>query len=262
MFKTLFLIVIMTFQYGCSSSGDKKSDDLEVAESKPDKKSVVDPVVISRLEGMGKYLRRLRHFEVDSVSNFDIVLDNDQKTEFEAKIRYKVKRPNKLFAEIKSERKHRQYFYDGAKLTIYSPKEKFYGELPFTGSLAGLVQKLNEYGIEVPLSDLFVWGTDDSKTKQITSAIYLNEEKKGSEAQDHFAIRQEKIDWQIWIRKGDSPLPEKVLYEINDDPARPKMSATLKWGTKIDFSDDIFAFKAPKGSQKIKVNPARKPEEK
>lgn len=258
MIKILFLIVILVFQFGCSSS-EKKSEKDDKQIEQP---NVVDPVALNRLEGMGKYLRGLKKFEVESNSTFDIVLENDQKTEFDAKIRYLVQRPDKFFAEIKSERKHRQYFYDGKKFTIYSPKEKLYGELEIRGTVGELVKQLNEYGIEVPLSDLFVWGTEETKSRNITSAMFLNEEKKGNIIQDHFAIRQDKIDWQVWIQKGDSPLPEKVLYEINDDPARPKMSSTLKWKIKPNFNNSAFIFKAPKGSQKIKVKQANKAKEK
>jgi hypothetical protein len=140
-------------------------------------------------------------------------------------------------------------------------KNTFYGELEIKGYVVDLIKKLNEFGIEVPLSDLFVWGTEEAKSKKVTSAMFLNEEKEGKVEQDHFAIRQDKIDWQVWIQRGDSPLPQKVLYEINDDSARPKMSSTLKWNIRPYFNDAIFEFKPPKGSQKIKVNPARKAKE-
>jgi hypothetical protein len=253
--KILSLFVIMILQFGCSSASEKKK------EAKVEEKNVVDPVVLSRVESMGKYLRSLQRFEVTSKSTFDIVLENDQKTEFEAKIHYIVQRPDKLFADIKSDRKHRQYFYDGKKFTIYAPKEKFYGELAFTGPVGSLVKKLNDYGIEVPLSDLFVWGTEEAKFRKITSAMFLNEENQGKQVQDHFAVRQDKIDWQVWIQKGAHPLPQKVQYEINDDSARPKMSSTLKWNINLTLTGATFEFKPPREGQKIKVIPARKAKE-
>lgn len=251
MLKTLLFIIVMTTQFGCSSD-DKKSEKDHAKLN--EQNNVVDPDVLARLDGMGNYLRSLSRFDLTSKSTFDVVLENDQKTEFEARVRYKVHRPDKLFAEIESDSKHRQYYYDGKKFTIYSPKEKLYGELEFSGSLSELVKKLNDFGIEVPLSDLFVWGTEEAKSKKIITAISLDE--------NHYAIRQEKIDWQVWIKKGDKPIPEKVLYEINDDAARPKMSSILTWKMQPNFGDSIFKFNPPKGSQKIKLNPARKPEEK
>lgn len=272
--KISLLILIMLFQYGCSSTGPKnvgdapgakkasKSVSTNESKDKSESSGVVDPAAIARLEVMGKYLRGLKKFEVKATTTFDIVLENDQKTEFEAKIRYVVHKPDKLFAEIKSDGKHRKYFFNGKKFTIFSPNEKFYGELLIEGPVSDLVKKLNEYGIEVPLSDLFVWGTEEAKDNKVTSAMFLNEEKKGSEFEDHFAVRQDKIDWQIWIKKGVKPLPKKVLYEINDDTARPKMSSNLSWNEAPDFSEQGFEFRPPQGSHKIKLNPARKPEEK
>lgn len=270
MIKPLFLIALMISLFGCSGmpknvgeSNDEEESDVQVKkDQKNESKGVVDPAVMARMESMGKFLRGLKKFEVNAQTTFDVVLENDQKTEFEAKIRYVVHKPNKLFAEIKSEGKHRKYYFNGKKFTIFSPKEKFYGELLIEGPVSDLVKKLNEYGIEVPLSDLFVWGTEEAKDRKITSAMFLNEEKKGSDFEDHFAVRQEKIDWQIWIKKGNKPLPKKVLYEINDDTARPKMTSSLSWKEEPNFGEGGFEFKPPHGSQKIKVNPARKPEEK
>jgi hypothetical protein len=252
MVKYLFLIVMILLA-GCSSNATNKTakEDKEKIEKK---NNVVDPDVLSRVEDMGKYLRGLKKFEVSAKSTFDIVLEEDQKSEFEAKVKYKVKRPDKLFAEIKSDRKNRQYYYNGKMFTIYSPKEKFYGELEFKGTVGELIKKLNDFGIEVPLSDLFAWGTEEAKAKKVTTAIPLDK--------NHYAIRQEKIDWQVWLKEGKNPLPEKVLYEVNDDKARPKMSSTMNWEINPGFGDSIFEFMPPKGSQKIKLNPARKPEEK
>lgn len=252
MFKPATLMIVMVFLFGCSTANEKKSKKETDDNTKSEAKNIVDPQVMSKVESMGKHLRELEKFEIDSKSTFDIVLENDQKTEFEAKIRYKVRRPNKLFAEIKSDRKYRQYFYDGKMFTIYSPKEKLYGEFEFNGTVGELVKKLNDFGIEFPLSDLFVWGTEEAKAKMVTSAISLEE--------DHLAIRQDKIDWQVWIKGGKNPVPTKVLYEINDDKARPKMTASLKWNQKPSFGDSVFDFKKPKGSMRIKLNPARKPE--
>lgn len=257
MMKHLILIIFLVFQFSCSSSGEKKPSSKKT-ETQIENKNVVDPEAIAQVEKMGKYLRGIKKFEIDSDATFDIVLENEQKTEFGAHFHYKVRRPNKLFAEIKSERKHRKYFYDGKKFTIFAPKENFFGEFEFKGTVGELVKKLNDFGIEVPLSDLFVWGTDEAKADKMTSAIFLNEEHKGN----HLAFRQDKIDWQVWIQKGKHPLPKKVQYEVNDDTARPKTTATLDWNTNPSFGDSVFDFKPSKGSQKIKLNPARKPEEK
>lgn len=267
MIKSFSLIILMICLFGCSGMPKNAVDDSEEKteakkESTTETPGVVDPEALARVEGMGKYLRGLKKFEVNAKTTFDIVLENDQKTEFDATIRYVVYKPDKLFAEIKSDGKHRKYYFNGKKFTIYSPNEKFYGEMMIEGPVSDLVKKLNEYGIEVPLSDLFVWGSEEAKSRKVTSAMFLNEEKKGSELEDHFAVRQEKIDWQVWIKKGNKPLPKKVLYEINDDTARPKMSSTLNWKEDPNFGVQGFEFKPPHGSHKIKLNPARKPEEK
>jgi hypothetical protein len=90
-------------------------------------------------------------------------------------------------------------------------------------------QIYTEYGIEVPLVDLFKWGTDESSIKKITSATDVGPSSVNGITCEHYAFRQEGIDWQIWIQLGDFPLPKKFVIRTLTDDARPQHTSTLTW---------------------------------
>lgn len=221
----------------------------------------VDPKVTKRLDEMGRYLRSLDQFEVRSNTNFEVVVEDDQKADFNAKITYKVKRPDKLFAEIQSDAKHRQYFFDGKKLTIWSPEEKYYGEIPVKGKISDMVKKAIEYGIEMPLADLFIWGTKDAGKNDIKSATYVKEMEDRGRMFDQFAVRQGNIDWQVWLMEGDGPLPHKFVYTVNDDPARPRLESQLNWDLAAQFPGSTFDFKPTPDAHRIEVKKVPKKEQ-
>ena len=58
--------------------------------------------------------------------------------------------------------------------------------------------------MELPLSDLFVWGTPAAPLDKIESAMNAGQDFIGEDLCDHYAFRQGKFDWQIWITAGTS----------------------------------------------------------
>jgi predicted solute-binding protein len=68
---------------------------------------------------------------------------------------------------------------------------------------------------------------------------------------EHYAFRQEGLDWQIWIQQGPNPLPRKLVLTTLTDDARPQYSAVMTWDLAPAYNDQAFVFSPPKGSQKI-----------
>ena len=68
---------------------------------------------------------------------------------------------------------------------------------------------------------------------------------------EHYAFRQDDVDYQIWIQKGEFPLPRKVVITTTTDAARPQYSATYTWNLAPSFNDAAFTFVAPADAKKI-----------
>ena len=74
---------------------------------------------------------------------------------------------------------------------------------------------------------------------------------------DHYAFRQAKADWQIWITTGSTPLPRKVVITSRTDEARPQSVSLIDWNLKPTFKDTVFKFTPPKGASKIEIVPVK-----
>ena len=79
----------------------------------------------------------------------------------------------------------------------------------------------------------------------------------GDDLCDHYAFRQAKADWQIWITTGDKPLPRKVVITNRTDEARPQSVSLIDWNLKPKFTDAVFKFTPPKGASKIEIVPLK-----
>jgi hypothetical protein len=216
----------------------------------------VDPAAVAALGKMGKYLQSLKRFSVTSQLTGERVLEDGQKLQHTATADLDVDRPNRIRAVMTSARSNRELVYDGKNVTLFTPSQKYYSTVAFDGNITALIDKLSErYGVEVPLADLFIWGTPDAPTGQFESAMNAGQDIVGYDLCDHYAFRQKNVDWQIWITAGDHPLPRKIVITRRDDDARPQSVSIIDWTMHPDFKDAIFTFKPPSGAKKIEFVP-------
>ena len=64
-------------------------------------------------------------------------------------------------------------------------------------------------------------------------------------------MRQEGIDWQVWIREGDNPLPCKIVITTTSDPSMPQYSAVMNWEPRQTFADGTFTYSPSSSSRRI-----------
>jgi hypothetical protein len=218
----------------------------------------VDPEVVKALESMGAYLRSLKTFEVSVTSVADELLDNGQMAQFTSRSTVKVRRPDGLQLDTVDDRGDRkQLFYNGRSTTVYGPAHKFYATVPAPATIAEVVQLLaQKYGIEVPITDLFYWGADNVRTADIRSADSLGETQVDGHATTHYAIREKDVDWQVWIDRGDKPLPRKLVITTMAQTARPQYATLMRWKTPPAFAAGTFDFRPPAGARRVAIQTA------
>lgn len=212
----------------------------------------IDKDAVAALDRMGNYLRSLKAFQVRAVSSTDEVLENGQKIQFASTQDMLVKRPNHFRGEVKTDGAHRFFFYDGKNFTLYAPRSGYFASVPASGTLNEISDRLqSKFDIELPLRDLFLWGTDRSRAGDITSALDVGPSEVDGTTVEQYAYRQNGLDWQVWIQQGEYPLPRKLVITTTTDDARPDYSAVLTWNLAPSFNDAAFTFDPPSGSTKI-----------
>ena len=112
--------------------------------------------------------------------------------------------------------------------------------------------------MEIPLSDLFLWGTPAAPLDKIDSAMNAGQDFIGDDLCDHYAFRQGSFDWQIWITTGSKPLPRKLVITNRSDEARPQSVSLIDWNLKPTFKDAVFKFTPPKGATAVELRPLDK----
>jgi hypothetical protein len=211
---------------------------------------------MAALERMGEHLKTLKQFTLAAATTSEDVLDFDEKVMIGGNITYHAKIPNRLKLTIKTDKREREYFYDGKTVTVYAPALKYYSVFPASDTIAKTIEEAETtYGVEVPLADLFYLGTKGSKAdaNNIISAYYVSDSTIDGSVCAHYAYRTATANFQVWIPKEGEPLPCKIVRDIPDDPARPQYTAVLTWKPHEKFSEDVFTFTPTGDVQRIEM---------
>lgn len=220
----------------------------------------IDARATDALDAMGQYLRSLRTFEVDADTSTDVVLDNGQNAALQRHAVLKVKRPDRLRADISGNGNVRGIVYDGHRFTIFNEKKGYYARHDAPPTLDGLVHDLAaNWHIETPLVDLFYWGNGKQDDIAITSAQVLGVEKVDTRTCTHYALRQTGADWELWIETGRRPLPCKMIITDTTQPTRPRHEVTYHWRLNPVFAASTFVFRPRPGARQIELKPADRP---
>ena len=214
----------------------------------------VDRAALAELERMGAYLRALKAFQLKADVITEDVRTDGQKVQTLRAVDLVARRPNRLFAEITNDRQRRLLFYDGAHFTLFAPRSTFYATVDAPPTIEQLADQLEErYDIELPLVDLFRWGTSEGNVNALTSAVDLGPSAINGVTCEQYGFRQEGIDWQLWIERGESPLPCRIVITTLTDDARPQHTATYSWNLAPSYDDETFVFRAPTDAKRISL---------
>ena len=218
----------------------------------PDAGPTVNPQVVDKLVDMGNYLRSLPTFQVDAEVSHDVVLESGQKIKTEASTVLKVVGRDRLYAKTEGDVRTREFFYNGKKLTQYSPFLKYYTTVDAPAQVSETLHLIEDhYGIQVPMEDLFLFGSDQAQIDALQAALYVGPSTIKGKLCDHLAFRQEGVDWQLWITRSDKPLPCKLVVTTTDQPGFPEYSAIYQWNLKPGIKDSVFTFAPGKGDVAI-----------
>jgi hypothetical protein len=70
---------------------------------------------------------------------------------------------------------------------------------------------------------------------------------------DHLGFHQDGMDWQIWIEKGERPLPRKMLVTSLSQVSQPQHSEVMTWDLSPKIDPAMFTFVPPEGANRIAI---------
>lgn len=209
---------------------------------------------VARVKRMTEFLasREAVRFEADI--QYDAVQPSGQKIEFGSHRKIAVRRPDRARVEVYHWDGERELVsFDGERLSAALPARRVYASIEFTGSVADAFDHLvEEFGVASPLADLLRKDLPAEIESRMSSGRRLGSVTIGGTRCEHLAFRSERVDFQLFIREGDEPVPVRFLIDYHAEPGGPQFRALLhdwEWGTALP--DSLFRFVPQAGAQRV-----------
>jgi len=218
-------------------------------------KAMVEPDAVNALQRMSAYLQTLNGFELATDTSLDLVNEHGQRLTVDGNARYKFRRPNGFMIDLRTDYKNRRFYFDGKQITVYAPDFGYYATVPAPPTVRGALDLMStKYGITLPLEDLFRWSDPASnRAEGLTSAFLIGSATVDGVETDHYAFREGDKDWQVWIERGEKPVPRRLVIIDRTDPANPTYDARLTWKVNATPASDQFVFKPGQDDKHIRL---------
>ncbi len=217
-----------------------------------------DSQAIEVLEGMSSYLAGLERFAVSGNGSTDGRLDAGLIVSNPLEVELKVQRPGSLhISHFDGEQTRNLYVHEGT-LTLHQSVEGYFASTKVPDGIeAAMTFALENLSIEAPLMDLIAEDVFARLAGTSDPVLYLtgNSRVDGVNCH-HIAIRNAEVDIQIWVEKGDRPLPRQLILTSKWEGGAPRFVARMQWDLDPDFTASDFEFEAPEGASRIEFTQA------
>jgi hypothetical protein len=210
------------------------------------------------LERVQAFLQAVPLFELRADVVTEEVYNSGQKIMYGQRLTYMIERPNHMRLDFQSELMARRIYFNGTQTVISEPRLGYYAQFDKVGTIKDLFEAAEtNLGIELPLADLFLWGSKGFVLERPQSGFYVGPAQFGGIRTEHYAYRKPGIDFQIWIQEGEVPLPIKLVITDTSDPAQPSYVALLSWNLSPKFTASTFTFTPGPKDIRIPFKPLR-----
>ena len=210
----------------------------------------VTPEAKAVLDRMSAYMGTLKEFSIASRTSRDEVFDSGYKIQRNEQQTLLVQRPNHLRSTTAGDLGDRTFVYDGKNMVLYAGEKNAYATVAAPDTIGKLVLGVLAAGIDLPMVDVLYQAFDQTLTAEATHGIVVGDGVVDGVLCDHLAFRQTNADWQLWVAKGDQPLPRKILITTRDT-SDPQFESTLSWNLHPAINAGAFVFVPPKGAESI-----------
>lgn len=204
------------------------------------------------LKSMSDYLESQQTFALTFDSAVEVITPELEKIQFTSSGELTMERPSSIHATRTGGYSDVEMVSDGKTFTLFGKNIDGYTQIDNPGTIDQLIDTLHGRGMAVPGGDLLGSDVYDTLIDGVLEAKVIGEGVVEGVECDHLAFRNQETDWQIWIAKGDQPVPRKYVITTKSVGAAPQYTLVLRsWNAGVETSAAMFTFDPPQGARVI-----------
>lgn len=200
------------------------------------------------------YLKGLKTLSVDYDADHEIVDKTGQKIQYSASGSITASRGKGFHMTRKGPYADVEITFDGKVVSLFGKGLNAYAQIESPdATIDGAVEEFRiSTGLDAAGADLLAADPYAVLTEGATAGALVGEAFVGGVECDHLAFRTDTVDWQIWVQKGEQPLPLKYVITTKWVTGAPQYALRLSnWNTAPTIDDKLFSFTPPADAKKI-----------
>ncbi len=207
------------------------------------------------LKAMSDYVISQKSFSAKYDTDIEVITPAIQKIQFASSGEVLVDRPGRIKVTRKGGYADVELVFDGKTVSVLGKHANAYAQADAPGTIDQLVDLLRErYAVDMPGADLLLSNAYLVLSEDIIDAKYIGHGVVDGVESDHLAFRNQDTDWQIWIERGERPIPRKYVITSKAVAGAPQYTLRItEWKSDAQIGDDAFAFKPPADAKKVEI---------
>jgi hypothetical protein len=203
-------------------------------------------------KAMSDYLANQKSFSLTFDSSVEVITPALEKIQFASSGKLTMARPSSIHATRTGGYSDVEMYFDGKTFSLYGKNINGYTQIESPGTVDQLIDVLRDRGVAMPGADLLLSNVYDTLIGDIIEAKHIGQGVVGGVECDHIAFRNQETDWQLWIERGDKPLPRKYVITTKSVGAAPQYTLVIRdWNTDVATTAADFAFSPPDGAEML-----------
>jgi len=205
------------------------------------------------LKAMSDYVGSQKTIELAFDSDIEIITPQLEKIQFTNSGGALLHRPDRLLAHRLGGYADVQMYFDGKTVHVYGKHINSYARFEAPGSVDQLIEFLQAgNGVALPGADLLLSNSYDTLVADVQEAKYIGHGVIDGRECDHLAFRNFDTDWQLWVERGDKPIPRKMVITSKTINNAPQYTLRVTyWKTGVEPAQDAFVFTPPAGAKQL-----------
>jgi hypothetical protein len=175
----------------------------------------IEPAALEILKASSEKLARAKSISFVALGAFDVPARSGSEI--------LLVRPNKLRVIVPGDGPSSEFYFDGAKVAVFTPKADLLAVADVPGNLEQMLAAIyDKAGIYFPFVDFIVADPYKTLTEGLTSAFVIGKSTLvGNTPTDIIAISDPHVHLQIWIGSKDK-LPRLIWATAVGTPEKPR----------------------------------------
>ncbi len=205
---------------------------------------------------MTEFISGASAFTIVANMGHQVLQKDGQTLEFGSKITATLRRPSQANVRFDNRNGDKAtIILDSETISLFSTigNAHVYDTARQPGDIdASFVFLAEHLGTTDQLNHFFSIDLTESMKSMVKSGYYVGEATIAGILCDNLALSNEDEDVQLWVAKGDKPVPRRIVVTYKNLEGQPQFWAQFEeWNFSPNFSETIFSYSPPAHADRI-----------